>query len=69
MGKGQIKKTEIRGQIVRSLGRAFGGDKSKKAGISLLFLSLPEHLVELFRHSEGVLGIAIRADLLGGLGV
>ena len=37
MGKGQIKKTEIRGQIVRSLGRGIRGDESKKAALRLLF--------------------------------
>ena len=36
MGKGNIKKTEIRGQIVRSLGMAFRGDENEKAGICLL---------------------------------
>lgn len=67
MGKGTLRRQKSEGRLSEVWEGRSG--KMKRAGICLLFLSLPEHLVELFRHSEGVFGIIIRADLLGGLGV
>lgn len=69
MGKGTLRRQKSEGRLSEVWGGGIRGDESKKAALRLLFLSLPEHLVELFRHSEGVLGIVIRADLLSGLGV
>lgn len=67
MGKGNIRRQKSEGRLSEVWRGAFREDE--KSRHLPAFLSLSEHFVELFCHSEGVFGIIIRADLLGGLGV